>query len=67
MNEGKVNVILAMHGGLPYDDPVVTKDEDQARQAYEAYCNKLDLSTDDPHDSESDVFWWEVKIGGEGS
>ena len=67
MEEERVNVILSMHGGLPYEDPFVTRDEDQARQAYEAYCKGLDLSIDDPHDGESDVFWWEVKVGGEGS
>jgi len=65
MNEETVNVILAMHGGLPYEDPFVTKDEGQVRQAYEAYCKKLNVSTDDPHDGESDVFWWEVKVGGQ--
>lgn len=66
MNEQTVNVILSMHGGLPHEGPFVTKDEGQARQAYEAYCKKLHLSTEDPHDDESDVFWWEVKVGGEG-
>ena len=64
MDEKTVNVILAMHGGLPYEGPFVTEDKDQARQAYEDYCKSLDLPTDDPHDGESDVFWWTVKVGG---
>ncbi len=64
MDQEKVNVILSMKGGLPHEGPFVTKDGGQANQVYKAYCKTLDLSTDNPHDGEGDVFWWEVEVGG---
>lgn len=61
----KLQVLLSMNGGLPHEGPKVTPDHDEAQATYREFCKSLGLPEDDPHDSESDVFWWEVEVSGD--
>ena len=58
----KVQVVLAMYCGLPAYDPYVTTDKDQAQAQVDEWCEHYGLDKDDPHDDETDIFWWEAEV-----
>lgn len=58
----KLHIVLAFKSGLPLEDPLVTESEKEARKSFKAYCEDLGLDEFDPHDGESDIWWWFVEI-----
>lgn len=58
----KLQIILVFEGGLPADDPIVTKSLEEAQERFNGLCEYYGLSPDDPHNDGIDIWWWEVEV-----
>jgi len=57
----KLQIILVFESGIPADDPIVTTSLEEAEERFNGLCEHYGLSPDDPHNGESDIWWWEVE------